>query len=247
MEDEIVLDENIIDTNNETSIEEEVIDNGPEESNIEEDIEEEDGEFDPEKAFEEDEGVYVIGGYDLSKYKETLGLENPENLELITKYAEGLESKGFTQDQIEYLIEREMVDEPKEEPKKPNAKEIKENLNKSLTVEEKRNYKYVNSYVNSIVEGTELSKYKNEIMQNPNLVKIMHLAYKGSLGTKTGLKAASSRTVEKQIKSVSMDDAYSQIMDTLGKGGDVKSLSKDLKGKVNDKDSFNQLMRSIGL
>lgn len=218
---------------------------------IEEDVEvvEEDDEFNPDDFEFGDDELYSVGGYDLSKYKETFDLTDEKALTAVTNYVEGLLDKGFTQEQVEYLLDREIadVDEEDDKPSKPKtAKEIKENLNKSLTAEEKRNYNGINRFVADMLTGTELEEFRNEIVTNPNLVKLMNIAYKKSLG-ENKLKMPVTRKPERQIKSIGFDDAVAQVKQSIVKKGDTKGLVKQLSGTVADKEQFEQMMRAMGL
>lgn len=210
--------------------------------------EEDDLEFNPDELEFEDDELYNIGGYNLSKYKENFDLEDEKTLTTVTNYVEGLLDKGFTQEQVEFLLDREIADTDEEEkPNKPKtAKEIKENLNKSLTAEEKRNYNNVNRFVADMLTGTELEEFRTEIVTNPNLIKLMNIAYKKSLG-ETKLRTPVTKRSEKQIRSVSFDDAMSQVKQSMTKKGDTKSLVKQLSGSVADKEQFVQMMKVMGL
>ena len=201
--------------------------------------------------FDDDEGLYVIGSYDLNAYKEELGLDNSDNLEKVTNWIAGFEEAGFTQEQIDFLIKKELADDDEEEPeKKPKTKlEIKAELNKALTIEERRNYNSVKSYVTGLLGEGELAQYKDDILHNPNLVKLFNLVYKDKIGKQaTGkVNGGLHKPQEKRVANVSIDDAFAQIQTTLSKKGDVKKLVKELTGRVNDKDSFAQLIKTMGI
>lgn len=224
--------------------EEEIIDDQTEE--VEEPEEQEDID---EINFDDDEGIYVIGSYDLNQYKDDLGLEDPDNLEKVTNWIAGFEEAGFTQEQIDFLIKKELADEEEAPPKPKTKSEIKAELNKALTIEERRNYNSVKSYVTGLLGESELAQFKDDILHNPNLVKLFNLAYKDKIGKQaTGkVNGALHKPQEKRVANVSMDDAFTQIQTTLSKKGDVKKLVKELTGRVNDKESFAQLVKTMGI
>lgn len=209
---------------------------------------EENGDFDPDE-FDGTDDNYVIGAYDVSKYKESLNLEDNGNYDSLTAYLTKMESIGLTQEQVEFMLELEDADDDKvEEPKAPTKAEVQAKLKKELTREEANNYKSINSYVSNMLAGSDLEVHRNEIMTNPNLVKIMNLAYKNSIGAnKTGTLDNKSKRVEKQIRSMGFDDAMAQIKQTMVKKGDTKALAKQLSGVVSDKEKFAQMMAAMGI
>lgn len=239
MEEEVILEQEL------DTVEEEII----EESDIEEVEETEEAEFDPdEEGFDEDE--YTFEGYDLSAFKDKFDFSTEENVGIITKYLSGLQDQGFTQAQVEFLIEKELSDEDEEEPKnKPKtAAEIREELKANLTQEERRNYKAVNAFVADMLEGSELSEFKKEIMSNPNLVKLMHVAYQKSLGKTGNINKAVSKKGEKTIRSVSYDDAYEELISAVSKkNGNAKEVADRLMKTVSDKESFSKIVKAMGL
>ena len=71
---------------------------------------------------------YNLGGYDFSKFK---GRIDESSLPYIEEYAKRYQEQGFTQAQIEFLMEENLSETPKDRDS------IMKELNTSLTIEEK--------------------------------------------------------------------------------------------------------------
>ncbi|MGL5056832.1 MAG: hypothetical protein ACRC6A_05665 [Fusobacteriaceae bacterium] len=205
-----------------------------------------DAEFDPDEEDFDDER-YTIHGYNLESLNDILFLDDPENVEVATAWLAKYVDAGFSQEQMEFLIRKEMAEEEKPTKKGKTASEIKDDLKTNLTSEERRNYKAVNSFLADTLEGTELEGYRKEIMQNPYLVKFANAIYTKSLGQTGRLNKTMPRATEKTISATSYEDAKSQLMDALQKKQDVKAVASKLAKSVSDKDSFSQLIQAMGL
>lgn len=244
MEEEIVVveSENINEVNTNEEINEIPEDNG----NIEEHEEEVDKEFNPDEE-EFDEEKYTIHGYNLESLNDILFLDDPENVEVATTWLAKYADKGFNQEQIEFLIREEMSKEDEPKPKAKTGKMVREQLTKELTAEERRNYKAVNMFMADVLDGTELSQYRNDIMSNPKLVSLMNVIYKKSLGQTGKLNQVVPRKTEKVIASVSYDDAIEQLKTAMLKKEDPRALAAKLSKQVSDKEKFNAMATAMGL
>lgn len=233
----------------ETTVEEETqdVDNTNTDVNkTQEEVQEET--FDPETMFEENEELYIVGDYDFSKYKDTIDFENPKAVEELETAAKKYKENGFTQEQIEFMLEERIQEaDEKENDDVPTLENIKEKLNKTLSVEEKRNYKSINSFVNDTFKGTELEGYTKGIMGNPMLVKMMNIAYKGSLRKTGSINQSVPRKTEKAIHSMSTEEAYNIIDDAMSTGKDVKKVIKEIKGRVTDQKGLQEILNVIGI
>lgn len=208
--------------------------------------ESQDEEFDPDKLFEDENYNYQFGQYDLSKYKDVFDFDNEELISEFTQYAKEYSDRGFTQEQIEFILDDKIKDLKSEEPKHiPTQKEIKEKLNNSLSREEKRNYSMINNFIGNVLKGSELEGKEKEIMQNPALVKMLNLVYKNSLNATTNIKSM-QKPKEKQIKSISLDEAKEVLMDGILNGTADENLIKSLKTQVTDIESFDILLEALG-
>ncbi|MGL5714327.1 MAG: hypothetical protein ACRCX2_15000 [Paraclostridium sp.] len=243
MEEEIVIQETIeevVDTPEEVVIEEEVI----------EDKQDDNDEFDPE-SFDDDD-LYSINGMDFSDLKDDLGLEGDGRVELLSTYVTPFIEQGFTEEQIKFIIKRDLeFDDGSEEktPKKKTAKDIQNELKSTLTTEEKRNYKAINRFAGDLLSGTELQDFKKEIMETPQLVKLFNIMYTKSLGKTANINSSVPKVAEKQIKSVTFDDAYNQITESIRRGNktETKKLVDDLSKKVTDRENFSAIIKALGL
>jgi len=219
----------------------------PEENTTEEEIAID--EFRPDDMFTDDETLYGVGDYNLSKYKEVLDFDNPEVIGVLEAEANRYKEKGFTQEQIEFILDErveEMANEA-EDNKVPSPEEIRQNLSNKLTSEEKRNYRAVHSFVSDMYTGTELEKGIDNIMGNPILVKMMNVMYKKSLSQTGNMNQSIPKRPEKQIRSMSIDEAYDTIDRAMSDGRDIKKVVKEIKNRVADKQGLQELLKIIGL
>lgn len=214
--------------------------------------EDKEDEFDPDNLFDEEDGKeqinYQFGSYDLSKYADDLNFEDEEFITELQDFTNRYEQAGFTQEQMEFILDdrlKEAREDDEAKSKKPTNKEIKERLVKSLTKEEIRNYKPTAQFVNNLVKGTEFEGKAKDILQNPALVKLFHMAYKQSLGKTGNLKSINKRQ-ESQLKTLSLDEASDRLIDAINEGKADDNLIKQLKNSVKEKDAFNELLEALG-
>lgn len=234
VDNELNIDE--IDTE-ETLADPETTDEDSEE--IEEDIE---NLFDEEDL--EDPNKYLIGGYNLDKYKELISLDNEEDVKEFSDYMLSMKEKGFTQEQVEFMIDEEIAEDAQEKPKL-DKKSIKEKLSNSLTLEEKRNYKALNNFISSAIQGTDMEGSREKIMMNPALVKLVNTIYKKTLGKTTNINRTNSPK-EGRRKTISIESAYDTINQAMSTGENIDKVIKDLKSQVSDKQGFKDLLKIIG-
>lgn len=157
------------------SIVEEVVDLGDDNITDTTDIEESEPELDLDNLEFEEE--YTYNGYDFSKYKDVL--DDDDCVEMVETITTQMKALNYTQEQADFLADllRMATEDDDEEEESPVN--VKEELNKYLTKEEKRNYKAVANFINTSFKGTEMEEYVNEIKSNPFLVKMFHTLYKG--------------------------------------------------------------------
>lgn len=219
---------------------------------VDKDIEVEDENFNPDTLFGEEDGEeevsYQFGDYDLSKYKDVLDFTDKEMVEEFNQYAQKYADKGFTQEQVEFILDEKIAELNEKEPKKEKKltqKEVKERLQKSLTKEEIRNYTATTNFVRNILSGTEFEDKLNDIVQNPTLVKLFHNVYKKSIGSTTNLGSVAKKQ-EKQIKTMSLDEAYDRLLETTrNKEIDRDGLVKELRARVSDREGLENLLSII--
>lgn len=158
------------------SIVEEVVDLGDDNITDTTDIEESEPELDLDNLEFEEE--YTYNGYDFSKYKDIL--DDDDCVEMVETITTQMKALNYTQEQADFLADLlRMATEDDEEEEVTSPVNVREELNKYLTKEEKRNYKAVANFINTSFKGTEMEEYVNEIKSNPFLVKMFHTLYKG--------------------------------------------------------------------
>jgi hypothetical protein len=129
-----------------------------------------------EETFNPDEIDFGLE-YDLSgideKYRQDDNFMNALNDEQLR-----WNELGFTQEQVEYLTSNftQAYDKIHEasQPRKMSPSEIKDNLNKVLSNEEKRNYRKIVNFAKDKFSGTELEPYVSAIAENPFIVKVIN-------------------------------------------------------------------------
>lgn len=179
------------------------------------------------------EDNYKVGDYDLSKYKDVI---STENMQMLEGYAKEYAKKGFTQEQIEFLIDKEL------DSKKPNIEEVQKELNKYLNSEEKRNYKAVGEQLRTALEENGLGAYYEEAMSNPIVFKIINSVLK-TKGANIGAKTEFN-TREKQLTGYqAVEEFNSYLRENLG-NADIKGKQKELLNKLSEKEKkyFKEVM-----
>ena len=210
--------------------------------------------FNPEDLFGEEDintDSYMFGSYNLEKYKDVLDFTDEELTQEFNEQVEAYESRGFTQEQIEFILDEKIADIKEREEKrlaKPSQKEIRERLQQNLSKEEIRNYKPTVTFVKDILSGTEFEDKTNDILQNPVLVKIFHQAYKKSLGRTTNMNSIAKRQ-ESPIKTMSYAQAEKQLQKAFNQRQDVKGVATSLLSSLsgNDKELFLELISAVGI
>lgn len=191
-----------------------------------------------EKPFSVDdlefEDNYKVGDYDLSKYKDIISAENMQALE---GYAKEYSEKGFTQEQIEFLIDKEL------ENKKPNREEVQKELNKYLSVEEKRNYKTVGKQLKTALESDGLGAYYEEAMTNPIVFKIINSVLK-TRGANIGANIGQETRENKSLTGYQAVEEFNKYLRENMGNADIKGKQKELLGKLSEKEKkyFKEMM-----
>ena len=210
-----------------------------------------DTEFDPDNLEFDDSIEAKFGDYDLTAFKDRINFENDEVRELFNNQAAELKEQGFTQKQVEYLLNKEIEHALKSrESQKLNKAKVMEELQKSLTVQERKDYKAVGGYLKEITQGDEqLSKVYSEAMANPIVYKLLHRAFIKSNGGKPLGVGTTKGTKEVRSQGMTLDRAISEytnyLAKHLGDGEDrtpvVNKLIKDLSKEQQEqfKKTFN--------
>lgn len=210
-----------------------------------------DTEFDPDNLEFDDSVEAKFGDYDLTAFKDRINFDNDEVRELFNNQAAELKKQGFTQKQVEYLLNKEIEHALKSrETEAFNKEKVKAELQKSLSLQEKRDYKAVGQFLKEITQGDEqLNKVYKEAMSNPIVYKLLHRAFiKGNGGKPLGL-GTTKGTKEVRSQGMTLDRAISEYTDYLAKhlgdGEDrtliINKLIKDLSKEQQEqfKKTFN--------
>lgn len=180
---------------------------------------------------------YKMSGYDLNKYKDYL---TDDSLRYLEPLAQEYADKGFTQEQIEFLIDKEI-----EENSKPIDKEtITKELNRDLTQAEKRNYRYIGTQLKRDLESANLGKYYEQLMSNSIAVKVLNAIYSKGLdiGAKTEINTRSGGNLT-GTQAVNLFNEY--LNKNLGNANKEEKI-KELMGKLatdKDKKYFKEILQ----
>lgn len=226
--------ETVEDTTAETTEERKETEEGAEEQeNEEEEI------FDPDKLeFGEEEVEAKFGDYDLSNFKDRINFENEQVRQLFSEKATELKEQGFSQQQVEYLLNKEIEYAlQNKESQKLSKEKVMEELKKSLTVQERKDYKAVGGYLKEITQGDEqLSKVYVEAMSNPIIYKLLHRAFNKSLGGKNLGIGTTKDTKETREQGITFEKALNDYTDYL---------QKNIGNKEDRKPYINELMKKL--
>lgn len=183
--------------------------------NLEENTEEQQQE---EKPFSVDDieftEEYNLGGYDFSKFK---GRIDESSLPYLEEYAKKYQEQGFTQAQIEFLLEENLAEEPKDRDS------IMKELNTSLTMEEKQSYRHTGTQLKQALDKSNLGKYYEEIMSNPIAFKVVNALVK-SLTPGANVGAKTER--ESRVSSLTGEAAAKQYIEYMKTADNPNSQNK---------------------
>lgn len=216
-----------------------------------EENEESQEEFDPDNLELEDETDYTFEGYDLSKFKDNIDLTNENVRASLENVSKELKEQGFTQQQIEWLMQKEIDAVTNKKETGPTKEQIMEDLKKNLTVQERRDYKVVGNFLKENLKGTELEGYYKEAMANPIVYKFIHTLYNKTLSGKPLSVGTAKDSKETKTQAPTLDDAvagYTQYLaEHIGDREDrtpvinkyLKTLSKENQIKFKEKFGLN--------
>ena len=205
--------------------------------NLEENTEEQQQE---EKPFSVDDiefsEEYNIAGYDFSKFK---GRINESDLPYLEEYAKKYQEQGFTQAQIEFLMEENLTDAPKD------MDSIMKELQNSLTVEEKQSYKNTGTQLKQALDKSNLGKYYEEIMTNPIAFKVVNALVKNlTPGANIGAKTERESRVSSLTGYEAVEQFNKYLAENLGYSN-KEAKQKELLGRLvkeEDKKYFKEVL-----
>ena len=155
--------------------------------------------------FEEE---YNIAGYDFSKFK---GRIDESSLPYLEEYAKKYQEQGFTQAQIEFLMEENLADTQKD------MDSIMKELQSSLTVEEKQSYKHTGIQLKQALDKSNLGKYYEEIMTNPIAFKVVNALVKSlTPGANVGAKIERESRVSSLTGYEAVEQFNKYLAENLG-------------------------------
>ena len=179
---------------------------------------------------------YNIAGYDFSKFK---GRIDESSLPYLEEYAKKYQEQGFTQAQIEFLLEENLAEEPKDRDS------IMKELNTSLTMEEKQSYKHTGAQLRQALNKNNLGRYYDEIMTNPIAFKVVNALVKSlTPGANIGAKTERESRVSSLTGYEAVEHFKKYLAENLGYSN-REAKQKELLGRLvkeEDKKYFKEVL-----
>ena len=181
---------------------------------------------------------YNIAGYDFSKFK---GRITESDLPYLEEYAKKYQEQGFTQAQIEFLMEENLSDTPKD------MDSIMKELQSSLTVEEKQSYRHTGTQLKQALDKSNLGKYYEEIMTNPIAFKVVNALVKNlTPGANVGAKTErESRTL--RLTGYQAVEKFNEYMRANIGNADVQGKAKELLAMIGTDEEKKYFKETLGL
>lgn len=181
---------------------------------------------------------YNLGGYDFSKFK---GRIDESDLPYLEEYAKKYQEQGFTQAQIEFLLEENLAEEPKDRDS------IMKELNTSLTMEEKQSYKHTGAQLRQALNKNNLGRYYDEIMTNPIAFKVVNALVKSlTPGANVGAKTERESRVSRLTGYQAVEKFNEYLRANIG-NADVQGKAKELLGMVGTDEEKKYFKETLGL
>lgn len=181
---------------------------------------------------------YNIAGYDFSKFK---GRIAESDLPYLEEYAKKYQEQGFTQAQIEFLMEENLADAPKD------MDSIMKELNNSLTMEEKQSYRHTGTQLKQALDKSNLGKYYEEIMTNPIAFKVVNALVKNlTPGANVGAKTErESRTL--RLTGYQAVEKFNEYLRANIGNADVQGKAKELLAMIGTDEEKKYFKETLGL
>ncbi len=205
--------------------EKEIIEDTPEEK-IEEIDETEEEATDPE---EKPSRLYT--------FEKVLGEElDEETYQAILPKLEEYDAMGFSQEQVEYLVIEDLLEELEEEK---TEEDNKAEINSKLSKEEKLAWKQIGTLVLKKV-GNEFSDTVKQMMFNPEMFRVLYKLVKNNSTKQSGKSVTNTeKMIPKKSEGELYDNYISEIKDVLGNRKKVMEVKNrwlkdhpELKGKI---------------
>lgn len=214
-----------MDNDKEKDLQEEIIEDTPEEE-IEEIDETEEEATDPE---EKPSRLYT--------FEKVLGEElDEETYQAILPKLEEYDAMGFSQEQVEYLVIEDLLEELEEEK---TEEDNKAEINSKLSKEEKLAWKQTGTLVLKKV-GNEFSDTVKQMMFNPEMFRVLYKLVKNNSTKQSGKSVTNTeKMIPKKSEGELYDNYISEIKDVLGNRKKVMEVKNrwlkdhpELKGKI---------------
>lgn len=181
---------------------------------------------------------YNIAGYDFSKFK---GRIAESDLPYLEEYAKKYQEQGFTQAQIEFLLEENLAEEPKD------RESIMKELNTSLTMEEKQSYKHTGAQLKQALDKSNLGKYYEEIMSNPIAFKVVNALVKSlTPGANVGAKIERESRVSRLTGYQAVEKFNEYLRANVG-NADVQGKAKEILALIGTEEDKNYFKETLSL
>ncbi|KXA22118.1 hypothetical protein [Fusobacterium nucleatum] len=181
---------------------------------------------------------YNIAGYDFSKFK---GRIDESSLPYLEEYAKKYQEQGFTQAQIEFLMEENLADAPKD------MDSIMKELNNSLTMEEKQSYRHTGTQLKQALDKSNLGKYYEEIMTNPIAFKVVNALVKNlTPGVNVRAKTERESRVNSTISGEKGVELFNEFLSTSSDETAIKAKAKEIRSKITNQEELNYFNQIVG-
>ena len=181
---------------------------------------------------------YNIAGYDFSKFK---GRIAESDLPYLEEYAKKYQEQGFTQAQIEFLMEENLADAPKD------MDGIMKELNNSLTMEEKQSYRHTGTQLKQALDKSNLGKYYEEIMTNPIAFKVVNALVKSlTPGANVGVKTERESRVSRLTGYQAVEKFNEYLRANVG-NADVQGKAKEILALIGTEEDKNYFKETLSL
>ena len=214
-----------MDNEKEKDLQEEIIEDTSEEK-IEEIDETEEEATDPE---EKPSRLYT--------FEKVLGEElDEETYQAILPKLEEYDAMGFSQEQVEYLVIEDLLEELEEEK---TEEDNKAEINSKLSKEEKLAWKQTGTLVLKKV-GNEFSDTVKQMMFNPEMFRVLYKLVKNNSTKQSGKSVTNTeKMIPKKSEGELYDNYISEIKDVLGNRKKIMEVKNrwlkdhpELKGKI---------------
>lgn len=200
--------------------------------------------FDPSKIIFDEQTSF--NGYDLSSLKEKIDTSE-DSVKALETYTSKFQELGLSQEQVLGIVG--FMAEQGAEAQTPD--EIKSELSKHLTFEEKRAYQANCNLLQNALKGTPEEKFFNAIASDPYAIKVLGRVINYARGGNNVSAAKTEREtrVASYITGDKAVDIFNKYLsENLGKGIDDKEKSKkanELRSMLateEDKKYFNEIV-----